>query len=634
MPAKGGQMKPYLTGSNPSIRVPIRALTLTNGEPLRLYDTSGPYTDPDYAVDLKQGLPPLRRHGILERDDAEPGAGGRWGLRAKPGRRGTQLHYARKNIITPEMEFVALRESCTPEHVRSEIARGPAIIPANINHPESEPMIIGRRFLVKINANIGNSAVSSSIEEEVEKMTWATRWGGDTIMDLSTGKNIHETREWILRNSPVPVGTVPIYQALEKVNGKAEDLTWEVYRDTLIEQAEQGVDYFTIHAGVLLRYIPLTANRVTGIVSRGGPLAHRPRLRPHPLRARRGHDRLVRHPDALLRHPQGAPRPAGSPGRQGRGHRLQDRGPRRRPGQDPSQGPRVGRRALARPLRVPLGGPVQPLARPGDRALLPRRDPARRGRQDRALLLDVRAPLLLDEDHPGRARLRGQARDRGRDRRGGTGPAGQGGRVQEGGRPALREAVDRGPMSGFADYEQYDALGLADLVRRGKVTPAELLEAAIARVEARNPKVNAVIMPLYDHGRRAIADGLPDGPFRGVPFLLKDLGAPPTGTTMTRGSRFFADTPPPTFDSENVARLKRAGLVIFGRTNSCEGGLSLTCEPRLYGPTRNPWYPTRISSGSSGGAAAAVGVRMLPMAHASDGFGSIPAPAASSRLGL
>ena len=187
-------------------------------------------------------------------------------------------------------------------------------------------------------------------------------------------------------------------------------------------------------------------------------------------------------------------------------------------------------------------------------------------------------------------------------------------------------------MSGFADYEQYDALGLADLVRRGKVTPTELLEAAIARVEARNPKVNAVIMPLYDHGRRAIADGLPDGPFRGVPFLLKDLGAPLTGTTMTRGSRFFADTPPSTFDSENVARLKRAGLVIFGRTNSCEVGLSLTCEPQLYGPTRNPWDPTRISSGSSGGAAAAVGARMLPMAHASDGFGSIRAPAASCGL--
>src|SRR5580765_4926925 len=265
-------MKTYLSGSNPSIRVPVRDLALTNGERMRLYDTSGPYTDPDYAVDLKQGLPPLRRHWILERDDVEPGAGGRWGLRGKPGRRVTQMHYARRGDITPEMEFVALREGMAPALVRDEIARGRAIIPANINHPESEPMIIGRRFLVKINANIGNSAVSSSIEEEVEKMTWATRWGADTIMDLSTGKNIHETREWILRNAPTPLGTVPIYQALEKVDGKAEELTWQIYRDTLIEQAEQGVDYFTIHAGVLLRFVPLTARRVTGIVSRGGSI--------------------------------------------------------------------------------------------------------------------------------------------------------------------------------------------------------------------------------------------------------------------------------------------------------------------------------------------------------------------------
>src|SRR5262252_7511788 len=265
-------MKTYLPGSNTSIRVPVRTLTLSNGERLRLYDTSGPYTDPDYVVDLKQGLPPLRRHWILERDDVEPGAGGRWGLRAKPGRTVTQMHYARKGVITPEMEFVALREGVAPEFVRDEVARGRAILPANVNHPESEPMIIGRRFLVKINANIGNSAVSSSIEEEVEKMTWATKWGADTIMDLSTGKNIHETREWILRNSPVPLGTVPIYQALEKVGGKAEELTWELFRDTLIEQAEQGVDYFTIHAGVRLAYIPLTANRVTGIVSRGGSI--------------------------------------------------------------------------------------------------------------------------------------------------------------------------------------------------------------------------------------------------------------------------------------------------------------------------------------------------------------------------
>ncbi len=244
--------KIYVSGSNPSVRVPVREVTLSNDERLRLYDTSGLYTDPDYTPDVKQGLPPLRRHWVLSRADVEPGASGRWGLRAKPGHRVTQMHYARRGEITPEMEFVALREGMAPEIVRDEIARGRAIIPANINHPESEPMIIGRRFL--------------------EKMTWATRWGGDTIMDLSTGKNIHETREWILRNSPVPVGTVPIYQALEKVNGKAEDLTWEIYRDTLIEQAEQGVDYFTIHAGVLLRYIPLTAKRLTGIVSRGGSI--------------------------------------------------------------------------------------------------------------------------------------------------------------------------------------------------------------------------------------------------------------------------------------------------------------------------------------------------------------------------
>src|SRR5512144_1583448 len=265
-------MKIYLSASNPSVRVPFREVTLSNHEQIRLYDTSGPSTDPEYTPDVKQGLPPLRRHWILSRNDVEPGAGGRWGLRAKPGHRVTQMHYARRGEITPEMECAALREGMSPATARAEVARGRAIIPANINHPETEPMIIGRQFLVKINANIGNSAVSSSIEEEVEKMTWATRWGGDTIMDLSTGKNIHETREWILRNSPVPVGTVPIYQALEKVNGKAEDLSWEVYRDTLSKQAEQGVDYFTIHAGVLLRYIPLTARRVTGIVSRGGSI--------------------------------------------------------------------------------------------------------------------------------------------------------------------------------------------------------------------------------------------------------------------------------------------------------------------------------------------------------------------------
>ena len=293
-------IKIYVEGSQPGVRVPMREVRLSPtrtaagqivpNPPVTLYDTSGPYTDPDARIDLRQGLPPLRRDWTA----------------ARPGPNVTQMHYARKGIVTPEMEFIAIRENqrrelareeaggkawgggvaqhpgfswgariperITPEFVRDEVARGRAIIPANVNHPESEPMIIGRNFLVKINANIGNSAVTSSIEEEVEKMVWAIRWGADTIMDLSTGKNIHETREWILRNSPVPVGTVPIYQALEKVGGKAEDLTWESYRDTLIEQAEQGVDYFTIHAGVRLAYVPLTANRMTGIVSRGGSI--------------------------------------------------------------------------------------------------------------------------------------------------------------------------------------------------------------------------------------------------------------------------------------------------------------------------------------------------------------------------
>ncbi len=273
--------KVYVQGSRPDIRVPMREITLSptkglGGEeenpPLRVYDTSGPYTDPSYTVDLEKGLPKLRRNWILERGDVEEIVGhkGRRVLRAKAGCAVTQMAYAKRGIITPEMEFVALREGMDPEFVRQEVARGRAIIPANINHPETEPMIIGRNFHVKINANIGNSAVASSIEEEVEKMTWAILWGADTVMDLSTGKNIYETREWILRNSPVPIGTVPIYEALEKVGGKPEELTWEVYRDTLIEQAEQGVDYFTIHAGVRLAYIPLTAHRVTGIVSRGG----------------------------------------------------------------------------------------------------------------------------------------------------------------------------------------------------------------------------------------------------------------------------------------------------------------------------------------------------------------------------
>lgn len=322
--------KVYIQGSTPDIRVPMREISLTDtptglaqdgrekNPPVLVYDTSGAYTDPDVAIDLTKGLPDLRSPWIEARGDTEKlsGLSSEFGLqrardiktadlrfahiqnprRAKAGQNVTQLHYARQGIITPEMEYIAIRETqrqyegtdqrqhegqnfgahlprvITPEFVRSEVAAGRAIIPANINHPEAEPMIIGRNFLVKINANIGNSALGSSIDEEVAKMTWSTRWGADTIMDLSTGKNIHETREWIIRNSPVPIGTVPIYQALEKVDGVAEDLTWEMFRDTLIEQAEQGVDYFTIHAGVLLRYVPLTANRLTGIVSRGGSI--------------------------------------------------------------------------------------------------------------------------------------------------------------------------------------------------------------------------------------------------------------------------------------------------------------------------------------------------------------------------
>jgi phosphomethylpyrimidine synthase len=285
----------YVDADGRGLRVPMREVPLTApNPPVRLYETSGPHGDPDEWVDLRRGLAPLRRSWILDRGDVEQLDGPtsayrrerehdastaeirfpdpRPPLRARSGRRVTQMHYARQGEITPEMRFIAVREGLDAERVRDEVARGRAIIPANVNHPESEPMIIGRGFLVKINANIGNSAVSSSIEEEVEKMVWATRWGTDTVMDLSTGKNIHETREWILRNSPVPIGTVPIYQALEKVGGRPEELTWEVYRDTLIEQAEQGVDYFTIHAGVRLAYVPLTASRVTGIVSRGGAI--------------------------------------------------------------------------------------------------------------------------------------------------------------------------------------------------------------------------------------------------------------------------------------------------------------------------------------------------------------------------
>ena len=471
------------------IRVPMREVRLADGEaPLRLYDTSG-----SRGGDVRAGLPKLR----------EPWVAARRG-QASP----TQLHYARQGEITPEMAFVAAREGLPATFVRDEVARGRAIIPANIRHLELEPMIIGRHFLVKINANIGNSAVSSSIDEEVEKLRWATLWGADTVMDLSTGKQIHETREWILRNSPVPIGTVPIYQALEKVGGRPEDLTWEIYRDTLVEQAEQGVDYFTVHAGVLLRYVPLTAHadhrdrvarrldhgqvvpgpppgelplhalprdlrdharlrrqllarrrpaagidrrcqrrgavrraedpgradqdrlgvrragdergprprphashqgehgEAAGVVRRGavlhpGSAHHRRRagLRPHHLGHRRGDDRLVRHGDAVLRDAQGAPRPAQPRRRQGRGHRLQDRRARRRPGQGPPAGPRLGRRAQQGAVRVPLGRSVQPVDGPGHRPRLPRRHAAGPRRQGGALLLDVRAQVLQHGDH-------------------------------------------------------------------------------------------------------------------------------------------------------------------------------------------------------------------------------------------
>ncbi|GAA0663597.1 phosphomethylpyrimidine synthase ThiC [Kitasatospora atroaurantiaca] len=294
--------KAYRDGSRPDLRVPFREVVLTNGKTVPLYDTSGPYTDPAYEPDVRRGLPALRDPWIRQRGDVEeydgrearpeddgikhtsPRGGNlrnldavfpgrpRRPLRGRDGAAVTQLAYAKRGIITPEMEFIALREGLSAEFVRDEVAIGRAVIPLNVNHPEVEPAIIGTNFLVKINANIGNSAVTSSIEEEVEKMTWATRWGADTVMDLSTGRNIHTTREWILRNSPVPIGTVPLYQALEKVDGKAEELSWEVYRDTIIEQCEQGVDYMTVHAGVLLRYVPMTARRKTGIVSRGGSI--------------------------------------------------------------------------------------------------------------------------------------------------------------------------------------------------------------------------------------------------------------------------------------------------------------------------------------------------------------------------
>ena len=531
---------------------------------MRVYDPSGPYTDNDVAIDVEKGLPRARIAWVKERGGVEeydgrpikPVDNGNVSgkhlarnfpntprpLRGLDGHPVTQLEWARKGVITKEMIYVAERENLgrkkmldvaqaahddgesfgasvplfvTPEFVRDEVARGRAIIPCNINHAELEPMAIGRNFLTKINANIGNSAVTSSVEEEVEKMVWAIRWGADTVMDLSTGRNIHNTREWILRNAPVPIGTVPIYQALEKVNGDPVKLDWECYKDTLIEQCEQGVDYFTIHAGVRLGYIHLTANRVTGIVSRGGSimakwcLAHHKEsflyerfdeicdlmrkydvsfslgdgLRPGSIRDandraqfaeletlgeltkvawakgcqvmiegpghvplhkikinvdkqlkecgeapfytlgplvtdiapaydhitcgdRRRHDRLVRHRHALLRHAEGASRPARPQRRQGRRHRLQDRGARLGSREGPSGRATARRCALARALRLPLGRPVPPVARPRHRAQIPRRDPAQGRPQSGALLLHVRAEILLDEDHGRRARIR------------------------------------------------------------------------------------------------------------------------------------------------------------------------------------------------------------------------------------
>ncbi len=575
--------KIYVEGSRPDIRVPMREIAQSDtpasfgvetNPPIVVYDTSGPYTDPAANIDIRSGLTAAtrgvdrraQRYGQRCRSSPPPTA-----ARASPtpSSRGcasifiasraareracnvSQMHYARRGIVTPEMEFIAIRENLkreemlamlpdlvtrqhagqsfgaaipdviTPEFVRDEVARGRAIIPANINHPETEPMIIGRNFLVKINANIGNSAVSSSIQEEVEKMTWATRWGADTVMDLSTGKNIHETREWIIRNSPVPIGTVPIYQALEKVDGKAEELTWEMYRDTLIEQAEQGVDYFTIHAGVLLRYIPMTARRMTGIVSRGGSIMAKWCLAHHResflythfedicdimkaydvsfslgdgLRPGSGYDandeaqmaelatlgeltqiawkhdvqtmiegpghvpmHLIKHNmDEQLRLCGEAPfytlgplttdiapgydhitsaigaamigwygtamlcyvtpkEHLGLPEqerRQGRHHGVQDRRTRGRSRQGPSGRADARQRAVQGALRVSLGGPVQSRPRSRQGARVPRRNAAAARRQARAFLLDVRAALLLDENHPGRARLRGQARRR------------------------------------------------------------------------------------------------------------------------------------------------------------------------------------------------------------------------------
>ncbi len=602
--------KIHVEGSRPDIRVPMREIAQSDtpasmgaekNPPIVVYDTSGPYTDPAAKIDIRRGLPALRAPWIAERGDTAPldgltSAYGRARLadpelaglrfeldrkprRAKEGANVSQMHYARRGLVTPEMEFIAIRENgkreemlrtlpeivtrqhpgqsfgaaipavITPEFVRDEVARGRAIIPSNINHPESEPMIIGRNFLVKINANIGNSAVSSSINEEVEKMTWATRWGADTVMDLSTGKNIHETREWIIRNSPVPIGTVPIYQALEKVDGRAEELTWEMFRDTLIEQAEQGVDYFTIHAGVLLRYIPMTAKRMTGIVSRGGSIMAKWCLAHHKesflytrfedicaimkaydvafslgdgLRPGSGFDandeaqmaelatlgeltqvawkhdvqvmiegpghvpmHLIKHNmDEQLRLCGEAPfytlGPLTTDIAPGYDHITSAIGaamigwygtamlcyvtPKEHLGlpnkadvkdgimaykvaahaADLGKGP-SGRadprqRDFQGTLRVPLGRPVQPRPRSGQGARVPRRDAAPVGGQARAFLLDVRPALLLDEDHAGRARVRGEAGRCG-SRRDRDGDGGEGGGVRAEGGGDLHEVL-------------------------------------------------------------------------------------------------------------------------------------------------------------------------------------------------
>jgi len=469
------------------VRVPMREIALSGGEsPLRVYDTSGPH-----GCDVREGFPPLRdgwiraRGGVVE--DAEPRAsqGARGSDVALPAVRRpvirattgiTQLHHARRGTVTEEMEFVAVREGFAPEFVRDEVARGRAIIPANINHPELEPMAIGRNFLVKINANIGNSAVSSSIEEEVEKLRWATLWGADTVMDLSTGPNIHATREWIIRNSPVPIGTVPIYQALEQVDGRPEELTWEIYRDTLIEQAEQGVDYFTVHAGVLLRYIPMTARRVTGIVSRGGAIMAKWCLEHHQENFTYTHFNdiceIMKAYDVSFSLGDGLRpgsiadandeaqfaelRTQGELNRvawehdvqvmnEGPGHvplnLIKDNMERQldwcdeapfytlgplttdiAPGYDhitsaigAPAGPGLGRRAVQGAVRVPLGGPVQPVARPANSPRVPRRDPAGRGRESGPLLLDVWSEVLQHGADTAGPRLRGrQGRRRGR----------------------------------------------------------------------------------------------------------------------------------------------------------------------------------------------------------------------------